>query len=83
MEEGEAMKFRKKPIVEAEQWFPGKRVAGVIAPAPSSTTQFTPFINTPNGPVAVSPGDWIVTEACGVKYSVKPDVFEKMYKRIA
>ena len=75
------MKFRKKQIiVEAERWFPGKHVDGVIEPDQHSVTQFAPFVNTVKGPVMVAPGDWIVTEACGARYSIKPDVFEKMFE---
>ena len=78
------MKFRKKPvIVEAEQWFPGKRIDGVIEPDPKSMTQFAPFVNTLEGPLTVSPGDWIVTGIKGEKYPVKPDIFEMLYEPLS
>ena len=77
------MKFRKKAIiVEAERWFPGKHVDGVIEPDPNSVTQFAPFVDTINGLVTVAPGDWIITEICGARYPVKPDVFEKICERV-
>jgi len=75
------MKFRKKPVViDATQWFPGVKVEGVIAPDPDSTTQFAPFVNTLEGPLTVSPGDWIITGVKGEKYPCKPEIFEATYE---
>ena len=77
-------KFRKKPVViEAEQWFPGKPVDGVIESDPDSTTQFAPFVETLEGPLNVSPGDWIITGIKGEKYPCKPDIFEATYESAA
>ena len=77
------MKFRKKPIiVEAEQWFPGRHIDGVIEPEPMSVTQFFPFIDTLEGPVTLMSGDWIITDPDGQKHVCKPDVFEKTYERV-
>ena len=77
------MKFRKKLIVvEAERWFPGKHVDGVIEPDPHSVTQFAAFVDTPSGPVNVMPGDWIITGVNGEKYPCKPDIFEKTYEQV-
>ena len=70
-------------MVEAEQWFPGKIVAGVIWPDPDSTTQFVPFVDTLEGHLAVSPGDWIITGVKGEKYPCKPDIFEATYERVS
>lgn len=76
-------KFRKRPVVvEAEQWFPWHPVVGVFEPAPDSTTQFAPHCETLEGPLNVSPGDWIVTGVHGEKYPVKPDIFEKTYEPV-
>lgn len=38
------------------------------------------FISTPDGPVRVWPGDWIITEANGDKRRCKPEMFEAMYE---
>lgn len=77
------MKFRTKPlVVDAVQWWPGKVIDGVIVPDPDSTTRFDPFVKTPEGPLRVSPGDWIITGIKGEKFSCKPDVFERSYDLI-
>jgi hypothetical protein len=37
-------------------------------------------IETLEGTMTASPGDWIVKGVNGEKYPVKPDIFEKTYK---
>lgn len=71
------MKFRKKPItVEAVQWFPGKKVDGVLRIPASrvdqSATRGIVFdrperhvVNTPIGQWEVAQGNWVVTEPNG------------------
>jgi hypothetical protein len=74
------MKFRKKPIiVEAEQWFPGKEVAGVVVPVPGDGQ---PYIPTLEGAMYLSPGDWIITGVAGERYPCKPDIFKATYERV-
>ena len=36
-------------------------------------------INTLEGPLTASPGDWIITGVNGEQYPCKPDIFEKTY----
>lgn len=73
------MKFRKKPVViEAEQWFPGKEIKGVIIDSPKAA-----YIETLEGILAVSPGDWIITGVKGERYPCKPDIFEKTYEPVS
>lgn len=73
-------KFRKKPIViEAEQWFPGKEIDGVYQ-CPYQPQLFR--IETLEGELFVSPGDWIITGVNGEKYPCKPDIFEKTYEKV-
>ena len=81
-------KFRKKPVViEAVQWWPGERIEGVsecgfdpgdgvTRPAGKGT------INTLEGPLIVSPGDWIITGVKGEKYPCKPDIFDATYEAV-
>ena len=70
-------KFRRKPIVvEAEQFFPErkpwpKRVKGAEG--------YAVWIETPEGVLDVSPGDWIIQ---GEKYPCKPDIFEQLYEEV-
>lgn len=81
------MKFRKKPVVvEAEQYFPDQHVQGVCASFHKGSEGRicpdeidTPHIHTLEGPLHVSPGDWIITGVKGEKYPCKPDIFEQTY----
>lgn len=77
-------KYRKKPIViEAEQWFPGKEIAGVENNwnnDPRMSGSYT--IRTLEGHLNVSPGDWIITGVKGEKYPCKPDIFEATYEKV-
>jgi len=70
-------KYRKKPVViDAEQWEPGKHVEGVIV----NEAGIPPRIVTAEGPLQVSPGDWIITGVKGERYPCKPDVFALTYE---
>lgn len=40
------------------------------------------FIDTLEGKMKASPGDWIVTGVHGEKYPCKPDVFELTYEAV-
>ncbi|MBC1811433.1 hypothetical protein HCA70_01510 [Listeria booriae] len=40
------------------------------------------IIETLEGNMKASPGDWIVTGVNGEKYPVKPDIFQKTYDKI-
>jgi hypothetical protein len=40
-------------------------------------------VQTLEGPLHASPGDWIITGVRGEQYPCKPDVFEKTYVRVA
>lgn len=79
------MKFRKKPIViEAEQWFPGKQIEGVFTKLKNLNIdmEVEPYIDTLEGRMRVSEGDWIITGVNGEKYPCKPDIFEKTYEEV-
>lgn len=81
------MKFRKKPVViEAEQWFPGKDIDGVITPVkrdcPFKPDKNIGKIETLEGDMIVSPGDWVITGIKGEKYPCKPDIFEETYEKL-
>lgn len=86
--------FRKKPVViQAEQWFPGKVITGVeLRSGPGYTVEENgvfragpdvqvAVIDTLEGEMRVSPGDWIITGVKGEKYPCKPDIFEATYER--
>lgn len=75
--------FRKKPIViEAEQWFPYLgEVFGVIY-LPKGEVGRLPMVDTLEGWLKVSAGDWIITGVKGEKYPCKPDIFEATYEKV-
>jgi len=88
-------KFRKRPVVvEAEQWFPGKVIAGVgenYAEATATVVHNGVTLEVPPGHGAcptlegshlVTPGDWIITGVKGERYRCKPDIFEATYEPV-
>ena len=84
-------RFRKKPVViEAEQWFPDKEIEGVtqftISPGIAAAGGCKPgtraMIDTLEGPMTVSPGDWVITGVEGEKYPCKPHIFAKTYEPV-
>lgn len=76
-------KFRKKPVViEAEQF-------SVHAPLPFrewGIVCFGPeegwYVQTLEGPLRVSDGDWIIRGVKGEYYPCKPDIFAATYDPI-
>jgi len=89
------MKYRKKPVViEAEQWFPEKEIEDVLwdetvmcSASSERGIEHTravvqPYIQTLEGKMYVSPGDWIITGVKGEKYPCKPDIFEATYEKV-
>jgi len=81
---GMMVKYRKKPIViEAEQWFPGKKIDSVLY---RYDTRYDDddnyYINTLEGTMKVSPGDYIITGIEGEKYPCKSTIFEKTHEKV-
>jgi len=80
-------KFRKKPIIiEADQWFPGRKVKGVHEnPGCGPSLEGRAHIHTihANQMVILEPGDWVIPESDGKHfYPCKPDIFEATYERV-
>lgn len=80
-------KYRKRPVViEAEQYHglglgnPGVPPRGVCRCSVDKIDG--PHVHTLEGPLKVSPGDWIITGVKGERYPCKPDVFEATYERV-
>lgn len=84
-------RFRKRPIViEAEQFYPTEKpwpdgVEQYIKEATESSggvrnSWFGWRINTLEGSMEVTPGDWIITGIKGEQYPCKPDIFEATYE---
>lgn len=82
-------KWRKKPVVvEAEVYRVGLE-DGVdftyeqIAPNVRGLRRVKkPYIDTLEGRMFISPGDYIITGVEGERYPCKPDIFEKTYEKI-
>ena len=88
-------KYRKKPIVvEAEQWYPGVEISGVIlidfdtipyhfkyGISWSDNAEYG-WIKTLEGGMLVSPGDWIITGVRNEKYPCKDDIFKMTYELV-
>ena len=75
------MKFRKKPVViEATQWFKHGDHFAVFLMPPDQGAHEQAYVPTLEGPMFVSPGDWIITGIKGEHYPCKPDIFEATYE---
>lgn len=71
------MKFRKKPVViEAVQWFK-------YGDHPAVVNMGVPLIMTLEGPLYVTPGDWIIKGVAGEFYPCKPDIFAATYEPVS
>ena len=73
------MKYRKKPpvVIEAERFWPQ------IKPWPAGVIEIWPnafIINTIEGELNVTAGDWIITGIKGERYPCKSDVFWATYE---
>jgi len=83
-------KFKKKPVViEAVQWLPGVQIEGVRGVDPCSPDDpahgfYIEYaeIETLEGVMRVSPGDWVITGVKGEKYPCKDDIFKATYEAL-
>lgn len=76
-------KFRKKPVViEAEQFHDDRPLPfhelGIMAMDPDGFW----FIETLEGRLRVSPGDWVIRGVAGEFYPCKPDIFDATYELV-
>lgn len=88
-------KFRKKPVVIEAVQYPCEHPAlkrcdcdpnwpnsdGPSPPAACSECGHA-FIETLEGRMRVSPGDWIITGVQGEHYPCKPDIFAATYEAV-
>ena len=78
------MRYRKKPVViEAVQWT-GSNGGEVTAFLGGGHWwgQTGPIIETLEGELHTSVGDWIIKGVNGEFYPCKPDIFEKTYELV-
>jgi hypothetical protein len=80
------MKFRKKPvIIEAMQFDGSDKSALEICFWSGMSSLFdegTLKIETLEGTLTASPGDWIIKGIKGEFYPCKPDIFESTYEAV-
>lgn len=73
------MRYRKKPVViDAVQWFKMGDHPAVVEATLSGMPLF--IVDTLEGHMRVTPGDWIITGVQGEHYPCKPDIFEMTYE---
>ncbi len=84
----------RRPVVQAEQWLPGRKVAGVNGVTPNvmcgcvilyGEKSSTPHIH-PNGSahaLPVEPGDWVITDPDGSMSICGQDEFGGRYEEVA
>jgi len=82
------MKFRKRPVViEAIQWTGANvdEVLGFILAKGMArrSGQNSLIIETLEGSMLASRGDWIIKGVNGEFYPCKPDIFDKTYDSVA
>lgn len=80
------MKYRKKPVVvEVFQWL-NKPPFPVGFEKLHSLARITPDdkleIQTLEGPITASDGDWIIKGVVNEFYPCKSDIFEKTYEKV-
>jgi len=75
--------YRKRPVVvTASQWFKDGDHPDVYG-FPGDGLFGAAWIMTLEGPLRVSPGDWIITGVKGEHYPCKPDIFAATYEAVA
>lgn len=77
-------KYRKKPvIIDADPYQPGMEDGFDIEhPEEQQRADRKPYINTLEGKMYISPGDYIITGVKGERYPCKPDIFEATYEKV-
>lgn len=88
MEKSVVRKFRKKPVtIEAMQITSGESVLSIAEwinnpQTGYSTNPPTVWIETLEGRMEGSTGDWVIKGTEGEFYPCKPDIFNKIYQEV-
>lgn len=90
--EARAMKFRKKPVVIEAMQFDGQNTHDIMTWANKRVRPYDLlnvvsqydglYVNTLEGPLTCSPGDWIIKGVAGEFYPCKPDIFAATYEPV-
>ena len=77
------MKYRKKPIViEADQFHREGNIPKGVYPQFEESRNTLYLIETRQGVLRVSEGDWIITGIEGERYPCKDSVFKATYEAV-
>jgi hypothetical protein len=71
-------KFRKRPVVIEAVQFDGERIPDGVQREPGDGQPA--YIETLEGRMTVSVGDWVITGVKGERYPCKPDIFAATYE---
>lgn len=76
------MKYRKKSVeIDAFPWTRGCEMPEWASRKLTEHSEFA-LIDTLEGIMTATPGDFIIRGVEGEVYSCKPDIFEKTYERV-
>ncbi len=77
------MKFRKKPVtIEAEEFKPDTLPLPFRAQGVCCYENGLWFIQTLEGRLELTPGDWVIRGVKGEFYPIKPDIFAETYEPV-
>lgn len=76
------MKFRRKPlVVEADRYWPDRPwPKGICTECLANI--ISPHVHAAEGPMHVSPGDWVIKGVTGKYYPCRPDIFAATYDEV-
>lgn len=74
-------KYRKKPVViDAEIYSKGMEDGFIDVCGEHGEPVLKPYLNTLEGKMTISKGDYVITGIKGERYPCKPDIFEMTYE---
>ena len=79
------MKYRKKPVVIDAVLWTGDNIGEILRFLGKSGELFIPdqlYIETPEGRMKASAGDYIIKGVSGEFYPCEPDIFLKTYEAV-
>jgi hypothetical protein len=72
-------RYRKRPVtISAHRFLPPEQIPDGVVPTKHSETGYG--IETIEGWVRATPGDWIITGVEGEKYPCRADIFDQTYE---
>lgn len=75
-------KYRKKPVIVEAEVYRGGLEDGILCDDLGDVTLWKPYVNSLEGRLFITPGDYIITGVKGERYPCKPDIFEMTYEKV-